>query len=99
MSHYIPEATPENLQTIRAQVFLADTKDLLVREYRMRDDFKLEYKIEQNAGRGVSASNYVVLKRNGEDVTQTYIHPVHGDAKSVAYLLSLTGKPVRLAGK
>lgn len=93
MSHYIPEATPENLQTIKAQVFLMETRELLERTHGVRD-FKLEYKIEPTAGRGNADSHFVVLKRGGEDVSQTYIHPRHGDPKSVAYLLFLTSKLV-----
>jgi hypothetical protein len=99
MSHGIPEAKVEDLQTIQCQVFLFETRSLLVRTYGMKDDFKLEYKIEENPSRGGDGGHYVELYRNGEQVTQCHIHPVHGDAKSVAYILSLTGKPVRLAGK
>jgi len=98
MSHRIPEVTPENLQTAKAQVFLAETRTLLERDHGARN-FKLEYKIEENPSRGGDGGHYIELYRDGEQVTQTYIHPRHGDPKSVAYLLAATSKPVRLAGK
>lgn len=98
MSHIIPEASPYDLQTIRAQVFLADTKDLLEQTHR-KFGVTLKYKIEPNAGRGNDPSNYVEAWVAGEYRTQCYIHPMHGDPKSVAYMLSCTLKPVQLAGR
>jgi hypothetical protein len=97
MAHIIPEATPQDLGTIRAQVFLADTQDELAK--RGVRNVTLKYKVEEKAGRGVAPSNYVELWKDGEHQTQCYIHPVHGCPKDVAYLLSLTYKPVALEGR
>lgn len=91
MSHIIPEAAPHDLETIRAMVFLDDTKgELVTRGVR---NVTLKFKVEDNG------SKYVELWKDGEHQTQCYIHPVHGCPKDVAYLLSLTYKPVALEGR
>jgi hypothetical protein len=98
MSHFIPEATPETLQTIKAQVFLAETKELLGKQVGLQG-VTLQYEIEEVAGRGNAPSHYVTASKDGKQIARTYIHPRHGDPSGVAYLLGCSLRVVRLAGK